>query len=584
VVGLLLVAAGVWTGVRLVLVRSHLQDARTQLAAVRDDLLAGKVSNAQAALRFARSETSAATSLSHDPVTRAWSHVPILGRSVRVLQDVAVASDDLATRALSPALTATQALSGQGLRRPDGSLDLSVLARGEDRLRDAGKAADAVGRQLRAVPGLVPGGLAGARDKLADEASRLSAQLGNAQDALDAAPVFFGQGTTKHWFVLIQQPGESRGTGGIPGGFAVIEARDGRVSVTASGSNKDLKNFTIAPPAGLPAGFAKHYEVSGTFDIWQNVNLSPDLPAVAKIIAARWKAQTGGKVDGVLTIDPAGLADLLQGTPDLTIGPTKVSVQNLQYYLGLQQYANYKDFAERDDRKDDLALAAREVINRITGPGGDSSALLRGLLIAVRDGRIHFASDDPVLQPILERTGFDGGLPKGDAPVAYPVLYNGSGGKLDYFVDRSVSYSGAACSGSRRKTSVSVTLNNKAPAVTTLPGYVTFNLATAKPSQSSTDIVVLQVYATRGATLRSATLNGKKLVLQTYDSDPTDVPLIASSESGLPIWQVTLSLVPNQAQKLVLDLDEPVTKGKPRVPEQPLTQPLRKNVSLPVCA
>ncbi|MBW3638880.1 MAG: DUF4012 domain-containing protein [Actinobacteria bacterium] len=78
----------------------------------------------------------------------------------------------------------------------------------------------------------------------------------------------------------MQQNGECRGTGGLAGGFAVVEAERGRLRVTDSGSTADPRRSH--PGAGKGAAGLHQPPCRRLPQIWPKVNLSPDLPVVAR--------------------------------------------------------------------------------------------------------------------------------------------------------------------------------------------------------------------------------------------------------------------------------------------------------------
>lgn len=249
----------------------------------------------------------------------------------------------------------------------------------------------------------------------------------------------------------------------------------------------------------------------------------------------------------------------------------QVAPEGIEEYLALGQYRRNPD--DQGARKEELTVVASAVIDRLTRGGGDSSALLRGLVSAIRSGHLHVVSDNPKAAPTLRRTGTDGGLPAGSAPFAYPVVFNAAGSKLEYFLDRSVRYEGRSCSGKARRTTVTVTLRNSAPPLDTLPPYVTIRLDNGKVTQSLVDRLGVSVYATKGAQLESATLDG----------DVLGDDLSSGSEAGLPVWLTYLDLPPGRDRVLVLHLIEPTAKGAPRVLEQPLARYQRSTVDLEAC-
>lgn len=570
-------ALGGWLGGRALLAEHHLQHARTGLGDARTALLDSRVDDASAALRAAGRDTAAARRLTADPVWGAAAAVPVLGRSLRTVRGLTVAADDLTGQVLPPAVQAARGLLGQGLRRPDGAVDLAGLRATEPALARTATGLRAVESRLAALPG-GPGPVGAARTELHSRVGELAQAVDQAQRAVQLAPALLGGDRPRRYFVLVQQPGESRGTGGLTGGYAVVEADGGRLTVTRSGSNADLRNGAVPVPTGVSDQYAYEYGGNLAFSDWRDVNLSPDLPSVARVVAARWQAQSGQVVDGVVALDPTAIADLVRGSGPVDVGDRRVATTQLVRYLTVDQYAGLPITAQ-GARKDALAAVAAQIAGRLTGAAGDPRALLPGLVTAVRSGHLRMASDDPALQPALARSGVDGALPAGDAPVAYAVVQNATQGKLDTFLDRAVTYTAGACTGGSRPSTIRVELRNDAPAEG-LPAYLTIRDEDGRTTASTDSAVVLQTYGSRGATLVAADLDGQPLVA----SGMRGADLHEGLEAGLPFWGLRVELPRGLPRVLTLHLLEPVAAGVARVPEQPLVRPLRRSVDLPTCS
>lgn len=578
---LALVIGGViaaWLGARAVAAEHQLNAARSSMAAARAALLDRRVPEATSAIAAAGRHTARARELTSDPVWRLVAGVPWAGRTLAAAAGVAVAADDVTREVLPQALDAAELLAGDGLRRADGAVDVAVVRkaavpvrRSEERL--ARIRADVAALPHRRVVGTVDRG----RARLQTQLDELADVVDGAGRALEVAPALLGADRPRTYFVLVQQTSETRGTGGLPGGFAVLRAENGRVRVLQSGSNAALKNGPVPVPAGVPKDYVDAYSGNGAFESWQNVNLSPDLPVVARVVAQRWRAQGGGAIDGVIALDAKALSLILKGTAPVTAAGRRLSANDLPRYLGLDQYVGF-DNADQLARKDQIADFARVAADRLTRSGSDD-ALLRGVIAAVRSGHLRMASDDPALRPALSSAQVDGALPGGPAPVAYAVLANAAGSKLDYFLERDVAYQAGPCSQGRRGSTIAVSLVNKAPA-RGLPSYVTIHRVGDAKEGSTTNEVLLTVYASRGARLQLATLDGQTVPVAAGGSGPH---LTYRVEAGLPSWQVQLSLPRTQERVLVLQLVEPATQGAARVPEQPLARPMRRDVNVATC-
>lgn len=582
-VALALVAG--WLGARGLQAKDELVAAEIDLRAARVALLDARPEEARAALDAAGRRTQRARSLTGDPVWRAASVLPLVGATPAAVRGLAAAADDLARAVLPAAEQAVTAADVRALRRPDGTVETGLLRAALPGLRDA--AADA--REVQADLGRLRS--AGVlpfvevrRQELLTQTEQLASVLTGAEQALDVAPLLLGEDRRRNYLVLVQQTGESRGTGGLIGGFVAVSADRGRLQVLSSGSNADLSAGRIEVPAGVPQEFVRLYGPSGAFLTWQNANLSADLPVVARVLAARWQAQGGVPLDGVVLLDGLALARLLEGSGPVELDGRTLAAADLPDYLAVGQYGDFAPAAGDaflegvSARKDQLGRLAALVAGRLVGGAGDTSAQLRGLSRAVQSGHLRFASDDPALGPALTRAGVDGALPGHDVPVAYPVVYNTTAGKLDHFLDRRVSYVGGACAGSRRRSTITVELRNDVPAGA-LPPYLTTRLTPQGRVDSRSSSVVLSVYATAGAELVRGTVDGGPVAPEAPDG-----PLLGSTrEGGLPVFTVHLELPPGQTRSLRLELDEPELAGAPVMPEQPLSRALDRQVTWAGC-
>lgn len=578
---LLIIAAGGWLGVRGLAAQRHLEQARTELTAARAALTDRQVEPARAAVLAAGRETERARELTGDPVWRLAAAIPYAGASLEVGRAVAVAADDIARRVLPGALTAVETVDADSLRRPDGGVELTLLQAAQPPLTASAATFDAVSAELTRSPRAgVVGPVARARDQFVSQLDELGGPLRDGARALELAVPLLGGDRPRRFFVLVQQTSEARGTGGLVGGYAVIETDRGRVRVSARGSNADLQSARVPVPPGVGPDFVRLYGGGvGAFELWGTINLSPDLPTVARVVNAKWQAQGGGPLDGVIALDAKALAFLLRDGGDIEVADgRRIPPEGLEDYLAVGQYVGVVGEDGRSERKDQLEVVAGAVTDRIVSGDGSLEPLLRGLAEAVRSGHLRMASDDPALAPLLADAGVDGGLPQGPAPVAYPVLVNATGGKLDNFLQRSVTYVAGPCEGSRRRSTVSVELRNEAPA-DGLPPFLTIR-NTGDGITSSTDSTVsLIVYTTPGAELVRATVDGRAVRPQ----DPDGLFVANSIERGLPLFQVMLDLPRDQTRRFVLELDEPVVAGAARVPEQPLSRPLARDVRVPAC-
>ena len=468
-VAILLVLGSTFVCFRAWRAHEHLNAAQSLLQRAREQLLEANPDAATRSIREAGQATRSARSLTGDPVWSILQSIPVAGDSLQTARGSIRAVDDVASQVLPDALASTRLLEPRKIRRPDGRIDLEQLSRAAPYVdRSVARVATAEAA-VRALPRrhLVPVVSRG-HARVQAQLIALRDTLAATRSALRITGPLLGEDRPRRLFVLVQQTSESRGTGGLPGGFAIVETDRGRIRVTEQGSNSRLQGPPIAPPSGTPDDVITRYTSLGMFALWSNVNVSPDLPVVARVVAARWKAEHGQHIDGVVALDALALSLLLRGGGPVPVPGGSVAPESLPEYLAVGQYRAFDPASvgvdQANRRKDEIASVTRLAAERVAQGAGSSTELVRGIVDAVRSGHLRIASDDPLLAAELRALSIDGGLPTGRAPVAYPVLFNSTGAKLDYFLDRSVLYAGGPCTGARRATKIVVALTNRAPA------------------------------------------------------------------------------------------------------------------------
>ena len=197
--------------------------------------------------------------------------------------------------------------------------------------------------------------------------------------------------------------------------------------------------------------------------------------------------------------------------------------------------------------------------------------LLTGLGHAVGAGHLRLWSAQPAEQARLATLPISGVLTSTPGPYAQLVVNNAAGGKLDYYLGRTLTYTAAACTAGLRDSTITVTLHNGAPT----SGLSAYALTRAdqptKPYPPGQNRTLVSVYAALGARLLSATLDGKP------------VPMQATMERGHLRLSRYVDIDPASSATLVLRLAEPSVAGSATVPVQPLVLAQVTHVFVPTC-
>lgn len=559
-------AFATWLTVRVLQVRSDLEAASAQLAGVRiDDAVDARSDPAawqalQTKLAGAAADTASARVRTSDPLWHLAERLPWVGDDLAAVRVLTVAGDTTVSKVGVPLSALAAAIDPAALRRPDGSLDLSGLAAGRRELTAAESAALSTQQSLRSLD---RASLTRPVRSAVDEVSSLADRLVPVTQALARtarlAPALLGSDGPRRYLLAFQNPAEARGTGGIVGFYAVVEADAGRVRLTATGANDDLAVLD-APPADLGAEYQNLYgSLSRDSD---NANLSPHFPYAAQNLLGLWAKQTGERLDGVVAVDPVALSALLRVLGPVELGDGETVTASNVVPLTLSEV--YRRFDEQAERRVFLASLVSSLFERFSGPGADPVDLVKALREPVAEHRVLVYSAHEQEQEDLARTELAGALPPADGSVRAVVVDNAGANKLDFYLGRTVRYEIGCTSAGRTRTTLSVQLHNGAPPMG-LPRYVTSH-APSLASSPSTNRLIVSVFVPAPTGLVGVTLDGATAGGTT------------GTQLGYDVFSTTVDVPAGQTVTLVWSLDEPAVPDDARLRAQPLVLPADQQV------
>lgn len=570
-VGLVIVGFGCWLAVGAFQAKSNLESARASAMAAKSSLLEADTKAAATSADDALDSARAAHDATHSLAWRIIAGVPWVGSPFKSGQQITDVVLGLAADVLQPATDVGVTISPDRLFK-NGRVDVDLLRSQEPQL---GKlAADAT--RLNADAGAIVDPryvslLSDARSQLQSQIADLTSVLENTALAAKLVPSMMGADGPRSYFMGFQTNAEARGTGGLLGGFGIIRFDDGTPTVDTLASNADLAD-AIAP-VDLGIEYDKMYAYANAFTDFRNSNLSPHFPYTAQIWQSMWAVETGTTVDGVIAIDPVALSYILGAVGPVTLADGEViSSDNV---VELTESTAYKRFPEdQAARKRYLQDIANAVVTKITGPVKSPRQLLDALGKAVGERRIAVWSAVSEDQQLLEKTALAHILPDTPAPFAAVVVNNLGGNKLDYYLRSQIEYVADDCKGDTRASTVTVRLTNTVPNEP-LPDYVAAVAGLSPDVQiqvpRGTNITSVRLFATTGAKLSAAILNGER------------VPAIIGTERGHPVFEVQVIIPPGQPADISFQMSEPTAPGRPQVPSQPLVQTVKPKVQVPEC-
>jgi hypothetical protein len=559
-----------WIVVTGLMARSQLEAARADVSAAKAALVAGHDQEAaQIAARLKRQADSAHARTS-GPAWWLASQVPWAGAPLASVRELTGAVDALAHNALTPAVKAGMTMAPSKVLVGHGRLDLSLIAQSTQPLGQAASAVSAVAHSLAGGhQNTWLGAVDSKRALLVSQVNDLSRTLDNATRASRLLPSMLGSDGVRRYFVAFETPAEARGLGGLPGSYGILTADHGRVHFTKFGPDTDITDAaSVSFGNDWRARYAQTFHASSIF---VNSTASPHFPYAANIWLSMWEKQFGQRLDGAIALDPTALAYLLKATGPVTLSDgQQLTGENATQFLESGIYAKFPrlDAADIDRRKAYLVQAARDIAEHITdGASGDPSGVLSALTDAVRERRLVAYSAHATEEQQLEASPIAGEVSETTQPYVGLVINNAASGKLDYYLNRSLTYERTTCDATTA--TVTVKLTNTAPSHG-LPQYVTLTQGLGHaPLGTNVDDVAL--YLTHGADLNGVTLDGKRQYMQ------------SGNERGHPVVSFTVLLRPGQTRTLVYKVAEPRALGSVMVPIQPLVRPMNVALRSPSC-
>jgi hypothetical protein len=525
----------------IVAVRTHslLDDAERSARAGVD--AAKAADRPRAAADFARAEESFRTAAHVADAWWTWParQVPVLAPQVRTIDQVVA----IGAHTLPLAEAGVQDVDPNRLRLHNGRVDLTALQTYLpvfQRLATGTARASTELSRVRSTWLVSP--LADAVARLTRTVSKADDSAQTAREAVALAPQILGGHGTRRYLVLFVTPAELRGSGGLIANYGVLVARDGALHLETLGRGPQLDD------AGSPNkhldGPAEYLARYGRFDpasTWENITMSPDFPTVGQVAAELFPQSGGTRVDGVISLDPVALSDLLALTGPVVIPglPHRLDAGNVVQFLYHDEYALN---ISHDERVNLLGLLARATFDRLTqGTSASPSQFANEMSPALGDKDLTMWFATPAEQHFAVRIGGDGSVPAAGGDTFGLIAQNAGGNKLDAYLHRQIAYSATVHADSGRESAVAtITLRNDAPS-----------------SGLPIDIIGNQVGLPTGTT-RLIIAAYSRLALESATLDGHPLRLVAEREFGRNVYWAYVDVPPGGSRHLVLHLEGPV--------------------------
>lgn len=535
--GILILLSAGWVGWRTYQAYHHLRVAADEVSTLQaqvKNLDAIDLSRAGAAVAALQTQAHGARTATADPLYRLAGHLPWIGPDLRAISSVALIVDGLASTTAPSLIDVATSIRPAALAPHNGTIDIAPIAAAAPRLQTADSQVRNAIQSVAAIDrSELVNSVAHAVNTLQSKLVTLSATTGSAARIGRLVPPMLGAQGPRNYLVVFQNLAEPRATGGIFGSYALLGVANGRLQIIDQGSgSRDLGTFDppLTLPSDLPA--ALYGKLPGQYAT--DVNLTPDFPTSAALIAAMYTQRRHVEVDGVLSVDPVALSYLLVGLQPIDLGNgLTLTSSNVSSLLMSKAYARYPNPKNATAREAFLSVATEKAFAAATTSGGDAQSEVKGLRKAMSEHRLLLWSASSNEQADLDASELGGSLGSGSADAQTIGVYrnDGTGGKLGYYASGSISLSTQSCDlTGHRNLTLTIQMNYSAP-THGLPPYV-LGYAKAGPYVLRTNILVF------------APLDGDLTALLV---DGRPVPMTFAVEGGRKVGMITVDQQPGEA-------------------------------------
>lgn len=488
-----------------------LNDAKDRADSLADAISAGDVQSAKIALRAFDDDTTRAHHRTDGPLWWLAARVPVVGRNFDAVSTIAEQADAIADEALPGIVGVADQVRADTFRPRNGRVDLDAVAKTLPVLATTDRVmskADREVSQIRSERLLPPLQLPAA--DFAERTHEAAAAAAAAHDAGRLLPTMLGgNGSTRHYLLMVLNNAEVRSIGGLPGSYAVLEARRGKVRMQEQASNSKMKrelHLSVKPE--IRAGFNKDVG----YDL-RDVPTIPDFPRVAQLAARLAGPTWDTEFDGVIAIDPVALGYVLGAVGPLDIGDgISINQSNAAQTLLNGIYLRYPRYPEQNEEQDQaFERAARRIFDALTGGRGDSVRAVRALVQGVQERRILLWSVHDAEQARIQSTGISGAMTDrqhADRPQVGVYLTDTSQTKLDYYLHSETRLEATKCyAHGVQDLTMTTTLSSDVPQGATLPVSV---VGLGRRVPTYTMGLSVRLVAPPKGKIRSITIDGKR--------------------------------------------------------------------------
>lgn len=292
-----------------------LQDVKSIQTAIGENDYAAAAQSAQQASELTGSIAGELSS----PLWMAASIIPVYGQDISGMRDLMTALDDAFDEGLVPLTKTLEANPPDSLISADRRINVAAVTQLLDAVQDAAPSMQKCADVAESLPEMHIEQLKSVVDPAKEKLTTINATFQKAAALAPVAGPVLGANGNRTYLIVAQNSAELRSSGGFPGSMGTLEIRDGEIILNDFSKVYDVLTDTNQSSVSITD---EEYALFGaaSMDCPRDAGIDPDFTRVASIWAASYEERNVAHLDGVISITPSVVQDILA-----IVGPVTLS-------------------------------------------------------------------------------------------------------------------------------------------------------------------------------------------------------------------------------------------------------------------
>ena len=378
------------------------------------------------------------------PLWTVASIIPVYGQDISGMRDLMTALDNAFDEGLVPLTETLQANPPDSLISADGRINVAAVTQLLDAVQNAAPSMQKCADVAESLPEMHIGQLKSVVDPAKEKLATINATFQKAAALAPVAGPVLGANGNRTYLVVAQNSAELRSSGGFPGSMGTLEIRDGEIILNDFTRVTDVLTDVTPASAGITDEEYALFSAHG-MDVPYDAGVDPDFSRVAAIWAASYEERNAAHLDGVISITPSVVQDILAIVGPVTLADgTVLDGSNATRVLQHDIYWNYLSNGA-DPEGTGLAVtdalfaqAAHETFNKLFENLNSATMIKFASCMAqnMEDRTVMFWLTDAGEQAMLASLGCSGALNSDSSKPELGVFYSAwIGSKMGWYVD-----------------------------------------------------------------------------------------------------------------------------------------------------